>query len=46
MHRHNIEIVKVILNHPQVDVNMTTDKGIALNLACKSNQIRIIELLL
>ncbi|CAD8097991.1 unnamed protein product [Paramecium sonneborni] len=46
VHRHNIEIVKVILNHSQVDVNLITDKGIALNLACKSNQIKIIELLL
>ncbi|CAD8176434.1 unnamed protein product [Paramecium pentaurelia] len=46
VHRHNIEIVKVILNHPQIDVNLITDKGIALNLACKSNQLKIIELLL
>ncbi|CAD8085494.1 unnamed protein product [Paramecium primaurelia] len=46
VHRHNIEITKVILNHPQTDVNLITDKGTALNLACKSNQLKIIELLL
>ncbi|CAD8181669.1 unnamed protein product [Paramecium octaurelia] len=46
VHRHNLEIVKVILNHPQVDVNLITDKGIAISLACKSNQLKIIELLI
>lgn len=45
VHKHNIDIVKVLLEDTSLDVNQVAEKGVALHLACKTNQFQMIQLL-
>ena len=46
MRNYNNEVLKTFLSLKEVDVNLVTIKGLALNLACKSGKTNMVQMLL
>jgi serum/glucocorticoid-regulated kinase 2 len=46
IHKNHVEIFKLLMKDSSIRVNELSEKGLALNLACKRGRIQMIQMLI